>query len=427
MSLDIENIKRLFELIIEKAGQEFGKVNIESWGQQLDSIYKIRDYLSEWFMEALKPGSPEWKADIEKAIRTAVDTWQKEFVEGILGLGLPEKALVPKEAKDVGDKWRDMSMAFAAGIFIISVIVEVASGGQIDTIDRAYFVLDQSTGLSSVSAAVLQAQMYPAIITPLRQYWWSKYPTNIPSTSDLIDFVVKEAFPLEEQPDAPEQFVEYMQLQGFTELFCKGYWKIHWKYPSLTECYEAVHRGTRDVEWLKGMLILHDYEAKYHDVLIANMYKTLPRVDIRRAFEAGKFDYTEVYERMKIDGYSETDAHIQAETQIREVVDIYIKKEGKESEDDFGAGFIDEETLIADLEELGINPDIIKYRVSSAKKRFERKRKLKLIDLYCDGYQKDLVTEEALEAQLRELIVREEVIQEILQDEYVRKYRKPKA
>ena len=66
---------------------------------------------------------------------------------------------------------------------------------------------------------------------------------SIPTPSDLVRFVVRECFPLEELPPAPEQFVKYMAWYGFDELWCRGYWEAHWVLPSISNLQELFWRG----------------------------------------------------------------------------------------------------------------------------------------------------------------------------------------
>lgn len=411
---------------IEKAATEFGKINVESWGEQLDSIYKMRDFVSEWFREAIAVGSPEYKSDVEMAISQATELWEEKFLREILGLGVPEKILTPEEARDHGEKYRNTNMAFAIGMFIINIVAEVVSIGQVDTVFRFYDMVDRSTGLGQISAEMLRAQLFPGVIQPLRHYWNAQYPTDIPGPGDLIRFAVREAYDETRWTELPPGFSEYMKFQGYSETWSNIFWTAHWQLPSLTACYEAVWRGKRSEDWLKDMLTLHDFEAQYHDVLIANMYKTLPRVDIRRAYEAGFFDESEVENRMKIEGYNEEDAAIQAATQIREVLDVYIKAEAKESETDFIDGFIDEATLRANLEALIPNPDIVEYRITRAVMRKQREFLKDLVKITEDEHYKNMISDEDLENVLRYAFTDENEIALRLERAYVRKFKKAK-
>jgi hypothetical protein len=94
---------------------------------------------------------------------------------------------------------------------------------------------------------------------------------------------------------------------------------------------------------------------------------------------------------------------------------------------DLVKGYITEDTLRATLAELGIEADEIDYHVADALGDRLRRYKDQLLDTYRDGYVKDLVTDDELEARVREVLVDEEAADLFLQAAYIAKYRKPRA
>jgi len=249
----------------------------------------------------------------------------------------------------------------------------------------------------------------------------------IPGPSDLINFVVREVIPTED-------FYKWMPMQGFSEYWAKAYWAAHWVLPAATVVFDAYHRKAIPVEDLETYLVLHDYSPEPRpgisksdvDVMKSTLKSLIPRVDLRYAWEYGRLTDEDLVRWYELLGYEE-DAPLMAEIQMARALGDELTKVRDEWIRDFIEGYILEETLRANLAALNISLTRIEFYATYARKRREREYKKELLTVYRDGYLKDLITDEDLEARAREILADPEAVNLYLQAAYTRKYQKPKA
>jgi hypothetical protein len=282
--------------------------------------------------------------------------------------------------------------------------------------------------MPGVLGPLLSEPIKQGIMIPWQQYWASRYTPQIPGPGDLIRFVVREVI-------TPEEFYATMPLHGFSERWAKAYWDAHWELPAFSQVVDAYHRGIITRDELDRFIVWHDYSptprpgiSKSDLEIMRGLLKTpIGRVDLRRGWELGAISDEELIERFRWLGY-EDDAPLMAEIQKREALDAEIGKLRDNAKSDFVKGYIGENDLRGTLKALGYSPQLIEYHVQDAIQDRERKRKDMLVENYIDGYVKGIIeTEDELAGLLSTVIVDPNIVSLMVEDAYIRRYKKPKA
>lgn len=161
---------------------------------------------------------------------------------------------------------------------------------------------------------------------------WFRLSEFVPGPSDLIRFMVRDAFDDELETNKladaefPTKFTErakqWAQDQGMSDDVFKFFWRSHYVYPSNTQLYQMLHRLRSDQELPGGLgsvkavdaslirrvLQINDVSPEFVDRLIALSYSPLTRVDARRAFELGELSEEELKNSYLDLGYSPENA-----------------------------------------------------------------------------------------------------------------------
>jgi len=191
----------------------------------------------------------------------------------------------------------------------------------------------------------------------------------LPGSGDLIKFVVREVI-------TPQDFARYMAYEGYSDYWAAAYWQAHWVLPPLDRVYDAFHRGVVDEPFVRSFLVLADYEAKYHDLLLSTIYTLIPRVDLRYGWETGALSDEDLYNYLRRHGFDDASATAEVTIQKRRVLESELNAMRIEAVNDYVDGFIDEDQLAANLAATGLRPELVDYRVAAAKlKRTRAERK----------------------------------------------------
>lgn len=153
----------------------------------------------------------------------------------------------------------------------------------------------------------------------------------IPGSGDLINFVVKEAFPLAALPDAPAEFKTWMARQGYADQWSRAYWFSHWRLVPEGTILDLWHRGYITADEATKYLVLHDFPTFARpgmsktdaNMVLENSYSLLPRIDLRFGWFTGTLTEDEIKALYAKYGFRAEDAAKEVEIQKARVLEIY--------------------------------------------------------------------------------------------------------
>jgi hypothetical protein len=291
----------------------------------------------------------------------------------------------------------------------------------------------QWSGVAYLQHAFYTTYFDIACATPVKQELNAIFRNNIPGMADLIRFMVREVFREDivrlyrMDEDYPSAIEEHAARHGYSPYWCRAYWRAHWELPSVTQGYEMFHRDVIDRSTLETLMRTLDIMPFWRDKLIAISYELIPRVDLRRAWEAGVIGDEELEKRMRWLGYSPEDARIELLTQKRAALQSEISDLERLVERRFRRGFITVEQARRELEALGFHPLRVEMRIQYYQLLAETEWKESFLDILDDYYAKDLLTDEELRSQAQNIIVRDEILNLYLERAWLKKYKKPKT
>lgn len=189
--------------------------------------------------------------------------------------------------------------------------------------------------------------------------------TYVPSASDLVMFMTRDAaddavvkqYGYDNEFEtklygaggkiAPGPIAKWMQANGISEDVMRYVWRSHWKIPSNTQLYEALHRFRpdrveyvlwqgRNPNWKPGdadppgdprpivvtasdvqnAIEVNDMAPGWVPALMAASYHPINRTDAIDAFQSGVFNDVQLYEAMRDNGYTDKDATLFVQLQV---------------------------------------------------------------------------------------------------------------
>jgi ribosomal protein S8 len=143
-----------------------------------------------------------------------------------------------------------------------------------------------------------------------------KLKDALPSTSDLITMVVREAFVPEMVVEAPEIFAKYMKMRGFSKEWSDRYWTAHFRPIPIEYAYDNVRRGLRDFDWLRKVLYIHDIHPNYIEDIVNVIYNPPSLRELGYGFDVGVYTLDDIKKYRMWAGLSPKDAEKAAQAMV---------------------------------------------------------------------------------------------------------------
>lgn len=209
-------------------------------------------------------------------------------------------------------------------------------------------------------------------ITPHDLELFIKASEYFPTPNDLVRFAVREVFTPEIvseyglDEDIPAEYLAQAKKAGLPDQVAKWAWASHWELPSVSMGYEMLHRGIISKEQLLTLLRTLDIMPGWREKLIEMSYTLPTRVDIRRMYGVGIYDYAKVVKAYEHRGYSPEDA--------KDLADFAVRYETDEASDltkssvvsAYKKSYIDRSTAESYMRDMGIGSDAITFYLDMA-------------------------------------------------------------
>ena len=163
--------------------------------------------------------------------------------------------------------------------------------------------------------------LHPDTVEPLSQLRW-----QLPGYQDIISVYMREGYLPEKWVEVPDEFIRYMEQLGYSPEWAKRLWGKHWVLPGVDLLYEMFWKKIISYDDMVQMLKYHDFEPVWRQRLIQNAYRTIPRIELRRAYRYGIIDASSLTERYEWLGYKPEDAASMGSIAVRESLDRYYTR-----------------------------------------------------------------------------------------------------
>lgn len=258
---------------------------------------------------------------------------------------------------------------------------------------------------SPITAGILSVPIAVGILTPMRQFYNMRFRPNLPSQGQADQMLFEGNI-------TPDQWHEIYAYAGQDETYIEAWRKTMYREPAQRTLLTMMADPLITEAWVRKKLGELGLGAEDIEVLIG--YK-------RRQIAAAELsaEEKEALRAQKL-AAAEEDAKVKD-------IQILGAKLRDNSISDLVKGYISEGDLRSALEGLGYTPEEITFYVEDAKQDRERKVKDRLVGNYMDAYVKEIIaTDDQLKGLLTTLVVDPGVVDGLVEEAYINRYKKPK-
>jgi len=200
---------------------------------------------------------------------------------------------------------------------------------------------------------------------------------QIPPVADIITMAVREAFTPEiaakfgQYQDYPPDLELWAAKKGLSKEWSERYWAAHWSLPSVNQGFEMLHRGVIERSELDMLLRALDVMPFWREKLTTIAYRRLSRVDVRRMYNVGVMNESEVYEAYLELGYNDRDAKRMAEFTIKQVLTTQSKFTSGDIVTAYSKYMISRSEAQTLLQVVGVRDENISFIIASAEYKRE--------------------------------------------------------
>lgn len=351
----------------------------------------------------------------------------RSFIDG-LSWSIPNAMLLVQgdlqQTKSIEEILRDISIGDIhpqyAEQYLDAILTKPASQ------DLVAYHLRQGNELVGLPADLRKIGIHPDYIDV---YNTLAYP--IPPVADIITMAVREAFTPEiaerfgQYEDYPPEFEEWALKKGLSSEWSKRYWASHWSLPSAGQGFEMLHRGAINETELNMLLRALDIMPFWRERLTKIAYRRLSRVDIRRMYNVGVMDESEVLEAYLELGYNDRDAKRMTEFTIKQVLKTQSKFTTADIINAYSKSMITRSETRELLLDIGVRSENINFIISSAEYKQEWKLTDDRIAAIRNLYKREVYTQDNARSELLRLDLPAKRVDVLMEQWYVDEKDKP--
>jgi hypothetical protein len=257
--------------------------------------------------EAFKEKFPSFFEVVHKVILDAF----KPFYEPVIGsadlIARSPLSFAGGSVHSLMSQLRDNATSLFSDIqrmLTLSNILEVVSVGQIDRVGELALRQAELTGVTRLiqDGFTLEYEhgIKPQIIREINE----TYQIAMPTPTDLVTMVVREAFEPAFITPAPDVFRQYMRKLGFSDFWSDKYWTAHWRWLPNETAIEMFHRGIIDEATLARTFIINDVHPQTLPYWLKFVYRLPNRVEARIMGRLGLLTPEQMDTILKAEGIS---------------------------------------------------------------------------------------------------------------------------